>query len=318
MYRTIRQRLSNVYPDGEASAIAFLVLDKRFGLSRTDVLMGRIESLNNQQKEELEAIMLRLEAGEPVQYVLGETDFCGLNIHVGQGVLIPRPETEELVEWIVESEEGKVSSRANRMQSQARLNYAEVQPRNREANREKSATTLSLLDIGTGSGCIALALAHRLPQAKVTAWDISDDALHIASDNAKRLRLNVKFEKHDVLQLNSSLFTFPFSLYNVIVSNPPYICESERKEMSANVLDHEPSLALFVPDTDPLLFYRTIATNALKMLHAGGALYFEINRRYGKETVDMLQQLGYTNVELRKDFLNNDRMVKAIRPLRSL
>ncbi len=285
MFRTIRQRLSNVYPDGEASAIAFLVLDKRFGLSRTDVLMGRFESLNNQQKEELEAIMMRLEAGEPVQYVLGETEFCGLNIHVEPGVLIPRPETEELAEWIV----GELGVRSEE---------------------------LGVLDIGTGSGCIALALAHRLPQAKVTAWDISDDALRIASDNAKRLGLNVKFEKQDALIPNSS-FLIPNS-FDVIVSNPPYICESERKEMSANVLDHEPSLALFVPDTDPLLFYRAIATNALTMLRPGGALYFEINRQYGKETVEMLQQLGYTDIELRKDFLNNDRMVKAIRPLRSL
>ncbi len=314
MFRTIRQRLSCIYPDGEASAIVFLVLDKRFGLSRTDVLMGRAESLNDKQQEELEAIVTRLEAGEPVQYIIGETEFCGLNIHVEPGVLIPRPETEELIEWVIE----------------------ELGVRSEELGVSHPDKNSSLLDIGTGSGCIALSLAHRLPQVEVTAWDISDDALRIASDNAKRLGLNVKFEKRDVLRMRNeelgmrnyhaecvnpipnSKFLIPNSLYDLIVSNPPYICESERKEMSANVLDHEPSLALFVPDTDPLLFYRAIATNALHMLRPGGALFFEINRQYGKETVEMLQQLGYTEIELRKDFMNNDRMVKAIRPLRSL
>lgn len=277
MFRTLRTRLAAVYPDGEAQAIVFLVLEKLFGLSRTDVLMGGLERLTAEQTAELEQVMLRLERGEPVQYVLGVADFDGMTLGVAPGVLIPRPETEELVEWIAED--------------------------------FKSAKRLRILDIGTGSGCIALSLARRFTDASVTAWDISDDALRIASANAERLGLDVEFKKRDALC--TEVAEADVANYDIIVSNPPYICEKERVDMDNNVLQHEPETALFVPDNDPLLFYRAISDLAQKMLRSGGGLYFEINREYGKETASMMRAMGFDSVELRKDFMENDRMVKG-------
>ena len=277
MFRTLRTRLAAVYPDGEAQAIVFLVLEKLFGLSRTDVLMGGLERLTAEQTAELEQVMLRLEQGEPVQYVLGVADFDGMTLGVAPGVLIPRPETEELVEWIAED--------------------------------FKSAKRLRILDIGTGSGCIALSLARRFTDASVTAWDISDDALRIASANAERLGLDVEFKKRDALC--TEVAEADVANYDIIVSNPPYICDKERVDMDNNVLQHEPETALFVPDNDPLLFYRAISDLAQKMLRSGGGLYFEINREYGKETAGMMSAMGFDSVELRKDFMENDRMVKG-------
>lgn len=277
MFRTLRTRLAAVYPDGEAQAIVFLVLEKLFGLSRTDVLMGGLERLTAEQTVELEQVMLRLERGEPVQYVLGVADFDGMTLGVAPGVLIPRPETEELVEWIAED--------------------------------FKSAKRLRILDIGTGSGCIALSLARRFTDASVTAWDISDDALRIASANAERLGLDVEFKKRDALC--TEVAEADVANYDIIVSNPPYICEKERADMDNNVLQHEPETALFVPDNDPLLFYRAISDLAQKMLRSGGCLYFEINREYGKETAKMMSEMGFDSVELRKDFMENDRMAKG-------
>lgn len=277
MFRTLRTRLAAVYPDGEAQAIVFLVLEKLFGLSRTDVLMGGLERLTAEQIAELEQVMLRLERGEPVQYVLGVVDFDGMTLGVAPGVLIPRPETEELVEWIAED--------------------------------FKFAKRLRILDIGTGSGCIALSLARRFTDASVTAWDISDDALRIASANAERLGLDVEFKKRDALC--TEVAEADVANYDIIVSNPPYICEKERVDMDNNVLQHEPETALFVPDNDPLLFYRAISDLAQKMLRSGGGLYFEINREYGKETAGMMSAMGFDSVELRKDFMENNRMVKG-------
>lgn len=277
MFRTLRTRLAAVYPDGEAQAIVFLVLEKLFGLSRTEVLMGGLERLTAEQTAELEQVMLRLERGEPVQYVLGVADFDGMTLGVAPGVLIPRPETEELVEWIAED--------------------------------FKSAKRLRILDIGTGSGCIALSLARRFTDASVTAWDISDEALCIASANAERLGLDVEFKKRDALC--TEVAEADVANYDIIVSNPPYICEKERVDMDNNVLQHEPETALFVPDNDPLLFYRAISDLAQKMLRSGGGLYFEINREYGEETTDMMRAMGFDSVELRKDFMENDRMVKG-------
>ena len=278
--RNLRKRLQSVYTEGEASAILFLVLEKRFGLSRTDVLVGRLDSLTSEDCDLLENIVCRLEQGEPVQYVLGEADFDGMTLGVGPGVLIPRPETEELVEWIAEDFKG--------------------------------AKHLRILDVGTGSGCIALALKRRFPDAEVRAWDISDEALRIASANAGRLGLHVVFERRDALC--TEVPEADFATYDVIVSNPPYICEKERADMDNNVLRHEPSTALFVPDSEPLLFYRAISEISLKMLRSGGCLYFEINREYGRETQEMMSGMGYGAVALRQDFMENDRMVKGVKP----
>ena len=219
----------------------------------------------------------RLKRFEPFQYITGETSFCGLPLHVAPGVLIPRPETAELVDWIVTDFGDKAH--------------------------------LNIVDIGTGSGCIAIALAKFLPGARVSAWDISDAALDIARRNAERNGVHVDFKQVDVLSHISAEGNA-----HIFVSNPPYIREREKTDMERNVLDWEPEQALFVPDDDPLRFYRKIAELGLVHLAPSGVLYVEINQAYGPETVDLLTGMGYRNVILRKDMSGNDRMVKAERP----
>ncbi len=294
-------------PEGEAKAVALMLLEKVAGLPTAKALIADGNDLLCRRQSLLE-LAARVAKGEPVQYVLGEADFCGLTLKVKPGVLIPRPETEELVAWVEEN----VNANTNLLPLTSNL------------------SPLKLLDIGTGSGCIAIALAKKLKEAEVEAWDVSDDALEIARENAKRNGVQVKTSKVDVLDINansnSQLSTFNFQLstltshlspltsYNIIVSNPPYICEEEKAEMERNVLEHEPRLALFVPDDDPLLFYRRIAELGLSLLKEKGLLFFEINRRFGEEVVKMLQGKGYREVELRQDMFGNDRMVKAIKP----
>ena len=284
--------------EGEAKAVALMLLEKVAGLPTAKALIADGNDLLCRRQSLLE-LAARVAQGEPVQYVLGEADFCGLTLKVKPGVLIPRPETEELVNWIVETLHTKQSV----------------------VNCQLSTVNCQLLDIGTGSGCIAVALAKKLKEAEVEAWDVSDDALEIARENAKRNGVQVKTSKVDVLDINPNyqLSTLncqlsPLTSYNIIVSNPPYICEEEKAEMERNVLEHEPRLALFVPDDDPLLFYRRIAELGLSLLKEKGLLFFEINRRFGEEVVKMLQGKGYREVELRQDMFGNDRMVKAIKP----
>ena len=294
-------------PEGEAKAVALMLLEKVAGLPTAKALIADGNDLLCRRQSLLE-LAARVAQGEPVQYVLGEADFCGLTLKVKPGVLIPRPETEELVAWVEENVKGN----SNLLPLTSNL------------------SPFKLLDIGTGSGCIAVALAKKLKEAEVEAWDVSDDALEIARENAKRNGVQVKTSKVDVLDINansnSQLSTVNFQLstltshlspltsYNIIVSNPPYICEEEKAEMERNVLEHEPRLALFVPDDDPLLFYRRIAELGLSLLKEKGLLFFEINRRFGEEVVKMLQGKGYREVELRQDMFGNDRMVKAIKP----
>ena len=275
-YRETLHALASLYPQGEASALARMVFEERFGLSQTDLLLGKDSNLSANDLAELHNIVARLQKNEPIQYVLGETAFCGLHIGVGPGVLIPRPETEELVEWIT-------------------AHYAGQQP------------PLRVLDIGTGSGCIALALASR--GFHVEAWDVSPEALTIARGNAERLHLDVQFVQEDILQAKAT-----DACYDILVSNPPYICQREACDMERNVLDHEPALALFVPDDDPLLFYRAIARFAHEALTPGGCLFFEINRAYSYETKCMLEREGFIDIELRNDQFNNPRMLKATKP----
>lgn len=277
-YNYIKQAINGQYPDTEASAIAKAILTDVFQLSTTDLYASKDMNFSTNQAEKLEVIINRLRANEPLQYILGNCYFCGLNFHVEPGVLIPRPETAELVEWII-------------------------------SDRKSSDSPIRILDIGTGSGCISISLAKNLPQSEVHAWDISEDAIRIASDNANRLDANVRFRQTDVLgQVPTN------TMMNVIVSNPPYITEAERTDMDANVTDWEPDTALFVPDNTPLLFYERIADIGKQILTPDGTLYFEINQRFGTETVDMLRKKGYRNVELRKDLSGNDRMIKAERP----
>ena len=269
-YEQLYQRLSNIYDTGEAKAIVRWVLDVRFGLSTADIYCGKVNQLSPNDPAELEKIMQRLEKAEPVQYVLGMADFCGRQFHVAPGVLIPRPETAELCQLIVQDGGGDI------------------------------------LDIGTGSGCIAITLALDIADSKVTAWDISDDALAIAKGNADKLDANVVFEHREALAIEPDV-----ERWNVIVSNPPYICRKEADEMEENVLRYEPDTALFVPDDDPLLFYRHIMHYALSSLRQGGRLYFEINPIYADSIVDKLTELGFVEVSKIDDQYGKTRFIKA-------
>ena len=272
--KQISEGLSGYYTAGEVSALTRIIATELLGVSQMAFYLKDDIPLTAGQQTLLDNAIERLKKQEPIQYILGYSDFCGLRFKVTQATLIPRPETSELVEWIASEATGNES----------------------------------ILDIGTGSGCIAISLAHKLPQSKVTAWDISNDALAVAAENSKANGQAVTFEQVDILAYQPSGKQF-----DIIVSNPPYIKENEKAAMHSNVLDWEPHTALFVPDSDPLLFYRTIAKKGLILLKPGGSLYFEINRAHGKETMEMLESLGYTSIELRKDFAENDRMIRAIK-----
>lgn len=283
-YPQLWQSLTPLYEANEAQAIVRLALDVRFGLSLTDIICGKVTELSADEEKELRKIVERLRTGEPIQYILQEAEFGGRTFHVEPGVLIPRPETAELVGKIIEDH-----------------------------------PTGNILDICTGSGCIAISLSLALPHATVTAWDISEDALRIAKGNAQRLEANVLFEKRDALHLgeeNSPLShdTLPYPTWDLIVSNPPYICNKEKACMSKNVLDFEPGIALFVPDDDPLLFYRSITAYAAKTLKENGCLYFEINPLYAVETMRMMEGFGFSDIVLMKDMQDKDRMIKAQKP----
>ena len=276
-YRQLWQRLVPVYGEGEAQAIARLIYEVRYGLTLSDLLMGRDSSV---PQDELEQIAIRLERQEPVQYILGQTEFCGRTFVVNEHVLIPRPETAELCQWIV---------LGNGLQGCKKI-----------------------LDIGTGSGCIAITLAAEMPKAEVTAWDISEEALKVAEENAKRTNVHVKFEQVDILHLPSSILHLT-SAFDLIVSNPPYICNKERETMEANVLEHEPHTALFVPNDDPLLFYRAIAQYGQTALKEGGWLYFEINPLYAEALHEMLSKMSYHDIEIKEDQYGKQRMIRAKR-----
>ena len=295
-YEELCRRLYPLYEAGEAKAIVRYVLEVRFGLSLADVLCGKMDGLPPSDQEELEATMLRLEKGEPVQYVLGVADFCGRQFHVEPGVLIPRPETEELCRWIVRSEELRVKSEESA-----------------SPDRVKSEE-FCVLDIGTGSGCIAITLALEMPEAEVTAWDISDEALRIAAANAAALKASVAFEHRDILashgEADSSLFTLNSSL-SLVVSNPPYIQPSERAAMARNVLDFEPQLALFAPADEPIIFYQRIGDFAWQSLRNGGELYFELNPQTATQVSDYLRGLGFSEIEIRRDQFGKPRFLKA-------
>ena len=270
----IQEGLATTYTDGEIKALTRIIAMELLGVSQMAFYLKDDIALTAEQQALLGNAIERLKKQEPIQYILGYCDFCGLRFKVTPATLIPRPETSELVEWIANEATGKES----------------------------------ILDIGTGSGCIAVSLAHKMSQSKVTAWDISHEALAVATENSKANGQAVTFEQVDILAYEPTGEQF-----DIIVSNPPYIKENEKEAMHSNVLEWEPHTALFVPDNDPLLFYRTIAEKGLTLLFPGGRLYFEINRAHGKETMEMLAALGYTGIELRKDFADNDRMIRAIK-----
>ncbi len=297
-YNQLWKRLTAIYNEREAQAIVRTVLDALFGMSLTDICLGKVTQLSADDTTRLEKIMQRLEKSEPVQYVLGSGWFAGRLFDVAPGVLIPRPETEDLVKWTCD--EAKEKEKEDNSKEERGKEEKEVSKKGEEAPHP------SILDIGTGSGCIAITVALALPQARVTAWDISTDALAIAAGNAHRLGASVRFEHQDALSAPDDE-----ERWDVIVSNPPYICDKERADMSDNVLSYEPELALFVPDSDPLLFYRAITRYASKALKPGGRLLFETNTAYAHEVAQAMANEGFTAIEVRNDCFGKPRMVKG-------
>ena len=328
-YQQLWQSLTPLYDAGEAQAIVRTVLDVKYGMTLTDIICGKVNEISADEERKLEEIIIRLQKGEPVQYVLGEADFAGRTFHVEPGVLIPRPETAELCQWIEEDmiEKSIVSSGDS----------SEDSPEDSSGNSPQATDDAKLiLDICTGSGCIAITLGLNIPNSEVTGWDISEDALRIAQGNVEMMEAgNVRIEHQDALALPKAAETDNEKMkgnddkevvkpkgeaktpstqkWDLIVSNPPYICEKEKADMEKNVLEHEPSLALFVPDEDPLKFYRAIAEYASSALKSGGALYFEINPIYEKETREMLLKLDFKDIETKEDAFGKKRMMRAIK-----
>ena len=321
-YNQLWKRLTAIYNEREAQAIVRTVLDALFGMSLTDICLGKVTQLSADDTTRLEKIMQRLEKSEPVQYVLGAEWFAGRLFDVAPGVLIPRPETEDLVKWACDEakekekednnkeergkEEKEVSKKGEAPQKEEQLLSSLLKSNKEVSEKGEEAPHPLILDIGTGSGCIAITVALALPQARVTAWDISPDALAIAAGNAHRLGASVRFEHQDALSAPDEE-----ERWDVIVSNPPYICDRERADMSDNVLSYEPELALFVPDCDPLLFYRAIARYASKALKPGGRLLFETNTAYAHEVAQTMADEGFTAIEVRNDCFGKPRMVKG-------
>lgn len=271
----LREQLSKSYEPQEANALARIIFCDILGQSNVDYYLCKDMDLSGNEEEKVKSILQRLEKYEPIQYIEGKKYFSGREFFVRQGVLIPRPETEELVELAAQA----------------------------------CKPNAKILDVGTGSGCIAISLAKKLPEAEVHAWDISEAALEVAKQNNEQLSASVHFEQHDILTYQAT----GEEAFDLIISNPPYITESEKAEMEANVLAWEPSIALFVPDNDPLLFYRRIGELALRMLTPNGKLFFEINRAYGDATKQLLCNQGYKNIHIQKDLSGNDRFVYAER-----
>lgn len=277
-YRTqFIQELTPIYDAGEAESFFYLILEEKHQLKRIGLALHPDLVFSEAEIVVWNSILEQLKQEIPVQYLLGKTSFYGLDFEVNENVLIPRPETEELVEWILESQKSKVESQ-----------------------------NIRILDIGTGSGCIAISLAKSIPNAQVFAIDVSEKALATAKKNAERNAVEVTFINQNILETEDLRQQF-----DIIVSNPPYVRNLEKEEIKKNVLDNEPHLALFVEDNDALIFYKKIAELAQKNLSENGQLYFEINQYLGKETVDLLEKMNFKNIELRKDIYGNDRMISC-------
>lgn len=285
---TFLQELSSLYDEHEIDSFFYIILEKLHGLKRIDLALNPETVMDGTHLKQWKSILSDLKIQKPIQYILGETQFYGLRFEVNENTLIPRPETEELVELIIK-EEGR---------------------------EKREEGKVIILDIGTGSGCIAVSLAKNLPNAEVFAIDVSEKALVIAQKNADINNVKVNFINVDILKTNdleklpTSNFQLPTS-FDIIVSNPPYVRNLEKAEIKPNVLEYEPHLALFVEDTDALLFYRKIAELAMKNLNPNGKLYFEINQYLGKETVELVESFGFKNVKLIKDIYQNNRIVFA-------
>ncbi|MDP3912442.1 MAG: peptide chain release factor N(5)-glutamine methyltransferase [Bacteroidota bacterium] len=272
---SIRKELAGTFPKGEIESLIFLIFEKIKGYSRTQFLLAKDDELSEKELGEIDKIVSRLKNHEPIQYILGETEFYGLQFYALPGVLIPRPETEELVQWIIQ---------------------------------ENKLLAPTILDIGTGTGSIAISLSKNLPESNVIACDISPICIETARRNAELNSAQVSVIEYDILNGNPEV---SFPELDLIVSNPPYIRETEKLMMEKNVLDFEPELALFVPDEKPLIFYERITDFALFHLKKTGSLYFEINEAFGSDCIKMLRQKGFSDIELKKDINGKDRMIRA-------
>lgn len=271
------QELISIYDAGEAESFFYLILEEKHRMKRIDLALHPDLNFSEEEIIVWNSILEQLKLEIPIQYLLGKTSFYGLDFEVNANVLIPRPETEELVDWIISS--------------------------NLKIEKFKN---LKILDIGTGSGCIAISLAKNIQNAQVYAIDVSEKALVLAQKNAVLNEVNVTFISQDILQTEDLEQQF-----DIIVSNPPYVRNLEKEEIKKNVLDNEPHLALFVEDNDALIFYKKIAELAQKNLSENGQLYFEINQYLGAEMIDLLEKMNFKNIELRKDIYGNDRMIKG-------
>lgn len=287
--------LEKIYGSDEANALIMILLEHYFNIDRVKMALEPDLRLSESELLTLHFAVKELLKSKPVQYIIGETEFCGMRFFVNKNVLIPRPETEGLVNHLAATLSPSFRPDIER----------------REMVAEKSPANISILDIGTGSGCIAISLAKLIPNSDVTAVDVSEKALEVARKNAETNDVNVHFVFDDILNpQNPELID---NQYNIIVSNPPYVCESEKSEMRANVLDYEPSTALFVSDNDPLIFYRKILEFAQKTLKPSGEIWFEINERFGKGMKNLCLEKGFKNVEIIRDFRGRERIVRARR-----
>jgi release factor glutamine methyltransferase len=286
-----QDKLNQLYEEEEIQSLFFIALEEVLGYKKTDYIIKKQETVPDTALLRLNNILLGLTKGTPIQYIIGHTEFYGLKFKVNPAVLIPRPETEELVEWIL----SVCNSRF----------VAE--------NQNISQSSINIIDIGTGSGCIAIALKKHLPKAYVSAVDISSAALATAKENAAINEVGVTFIEDDILNYSESYA----SKFDIIVSNPPYIKEKEKAEMHENVLANEPHTALFVSNEKPLIFYEAIADFALLHLKKDGHLFFEINANLGKETIQMLGARGFTDIRLRLDMQGKERMISAQKPPQS-
>ncbi|MFM9988476.1 peptide chain release factor N(5)-glutamine methyltransferase [Flavobacterium sp.] len=277
-YRTqFTQELASIFDEKEIESFFYIVLDAFHQLKRVDLVLNPDLELDSIQILQWETVLSQLKEQKPIQYILGETEFFGLPFYVNENTLIPRPETEELVEWIIKD------------------------------LKNERFKDLKILDIGTGSGCIAISLAKNLPNASVFAIDISEKALATAKKNAELNDVKVTFIQKNILETEDL-----YQQFDIIVSNPPYVRNLEKQEIHKNVLEYEPHLALFVEDNDALIFYKKIAKLATKNLSENGQLYFEINQYLGKEMIELLEKYDFKNIELKKDIYENDRMIRCV------
>lgn len=341
-YQQLWQSLTPLYDAGEAQAIVRTVLDVEYGMTLTDIIGGKVNELSADEGKKLEEIVCRLQKGEPVQYVLGQADFAGRTFHVEPGVLIPRPETAELCQWIVETqnenwekEEAIIRKEFNispdvafkdvnmfeakgwlkRQYLRLRFLVKMLHIYKKTRYTKLASPRPRIIDLCTGSGCIAITLSLDIPNSEVLGIDISDSACNVATKNAKQLASKAIFKNVDIFDLLEMCKTNGKEHFkaDIIVSNPPYICEKEKAEMEKNVLEHEPAIALFVPDEDPLKFYRAIAEFASTELRSLGMLYFEINPLYEKETREMLEGFGFKDIETKEDSFGKKRMMQAMK-----